>query len=58
MELCLEDHDLHHRQGWKKSGNYGKQTRMWDVIFGTCKPRIESQDQYIDWNWHATLADD
>lgn len=49
-ELCIEDHDLHHRQGWKKSGNYGKQTRLWDAIFGTCKPRIESTQQNIDWN--------
>ena len=49
-ELCLEDHDLHHRQGWKKSGNYGKQTRLWDALFGTMKPRIEGTADKIDWN--------
>ena len=48
-ELIIEDHDLHHRKGWKSSGNYGKQTRLWDVVFGTCKDRIECQDDNIDW---------
>ncbi|CAO1639162.1 unnamed protein product [Sympodiomycopsis kandeliae] len=51
LELCLEDHDLHHRiLGWKKSGNYGKQTRLWDHIFGSAKPRIEGTKENIDWN--------
>ncbi|SNX82788.1 related to ERG25 - C-4 methyl sterol oxidase [Melanopsichium pennsylvanicum] len=49
-ELCLEDHDIHHRHGWKKSGNYGKQTRLWDTIFGTKKERIEGTKQNINWN--------
>ena len=49
-ELCLEDHDIHHRQGWKKSGNYGKQTRLWDTIFGTKKPRIEGTPDNINWD--------
>ncbi|KAH8691605.1 hypothetical protein BGW36DRAFT_388637 [Talaromyces proteolyticus] len=40
-ELVIEDHDLHHRTGWKSSHNYGKQTRLWDLIFGTCRDRIE-----------------
>ena len=40
MELCLEDHELHHRYG--KSGlNYGKQTRIFDRIFGTLCEREE-----------------
>lgn len=26
-ELVVEDHDLHHRKGWRKSQNYGKQVR-------------------------------
>ncbi|CAF1180266.1 unnamed protein product [Adineta steineri] len=40
MEICIEDHDLHHRYG--KSGmNYGKQTRVFDRIFGTISERIE-----------------
>ena len=48
MDLIVEDHDLHHRQGWKKSGNYGKQTRIWDRLFGTCMERIESTPDKID----------
>ncbi|PWI65026.1 hypothetical protein PCL_07438 [Purpureocillium lilacinum] len=49
-ELLVEDHDLHHRYGWKASGNYGKQTRLWDWAFGTCKVRVEcaTRDK-IDW---------
>ncbi|KAF1985146.1 fatty acid hydroxylase superfamily protein [Aulographum hederae CBS 113979] len=43
-ELVIEDHDLHHRKGWKSSHNYGKQTRLWDRIFGTCHDRIECLD--------------
>ena len=44
MELCIEDHDLHHRLG--KSGmNYGKQTRIFDRIFGTISRRVECQQK-------------
>lgn len=49
-ELVIEDHDLHHRTGWKKSHNYGKQTRLWDRIFGTCRDRIESTKEMIDYS--------
>ncbi|KAL5001070.1 hypothetical protein BDV10DRAFT_199365 [Aspergillus recurvatus] len=48
-ELIIEDHDLHHRFGWKTSGNYGKQTRLWDRLFGTCRDRIECQEVNIDY---------
>ncbi|KAK2616295.1 hypothetical protein QQS21_000729 [Conoideocrella luteorostrata] len=48
-ELVLEDHDLHHRKGWRKSHNYGKQTRLWDRIFGTCIDRIESAPNNVDY---------
>ncbi|KAJ9249447.1 hypothetical protein DTO207G8_6714 [Paecilomyces variotii] len=48
-ELLIEDHDLHHRKGWRKSHNYGKQTRLWDRIFGTCYPRIEGTEDNIDY---------
>ncbi|SCV73332.1 BQ2448_7258 [Microbotryum intermedium] len=41
MELAVEDHDLHHRYG-KSGRNYGKQTRVWDKIFGTVGERIET----------------
>ncbi|EGP89142.1 unnamed protein product [Zymoseptoria tritici ST99CH_1A5] len=47
-ELAVEDHDLHHRRGWKKSSNYGKQTRLWDVLFGTTGQRIEITPETID----------
>jgi sterol desaturase/sphingolipid hydroxylase (fatty acid hydroxylase superfamily) len=48
-ELVIEDHDLHHRKGWKKSHNYGKQTRLWDRVFGTCCDRIESVQGNVDY---------
>ncbi|KAL2075167.1 hypothetical protein VTL71DRAFT_109 [Oculimacula yallundae] len=54
-ELQTEDHDLHHRKGWKQSHNYGKQTRVWDRLFGTCHERIEAVDGNIDWNNAASL---
>ncbi|KAE8330325.1 hypothetical protein BDV39DRAFT_202128 [Aspergillus sergii] len=49
MELLLEDHDLHHRKGWKSSYNYGKQTRVWDRLFNTCTTRIEGHRDNIDY---------
>lgn len=48
-ELAVEDHDLHHRKGWRKSYNYGKQTRIWDRLFGTCHHRIESATANVDY---------
>ncbi|GIK07546.1 hypothetical protein Aspvir_003212 [Aspergillus viridinutans] len=48
-EIVIEDHDLHHRKGWRKSHNYGKQTRLWDRIFGTCYERIESAAENVDY---------
>jgi len=47
-ELATEDHDLHHRQGWKKSHNYGKQTLLWDRVFGTAGERIEMRRDNIE----------
>ncbi|GAA5991232.1 hypothetical protein JCM5350_005948 [Sporobolomyces pararoseus] len=46
MDLIVEDHDLHHRFGKGsrnngKYGNFGKQTRIYDRIFGTASERIE-----------------
>ncbi|KAL4890962.1 hypothetical protein BDV59DRAFT_183458 [Aspergillus ambiguus] len=54
-ELVIEDHDLHHRYGWRKSHNYGKQTRLWDRIFGTCRERIEGQKDNIDYENRVTF---
>ncbi|POR35280.1 Alkylglycerol monooxygenase-like protein [Tolypocladium paradoxum] len=54
-EIVIEDHDLHHRKGWRKSHNYGKQTRLWDRIFGTCTDRIESVEANIDYNNQAHM---
>ncbi|KAL2871277.1 sterol desaturase family protein [Aspergillus lucknowensis] len=55
-ELVVEDHDLHHRIGYRKSHNYGKQTRLWDRVFGTSLPRIESAPGNIDYNQKIKLA--
>ncbi|KAM0791940.1 hypothetical protein ACM66B_004192 [Microbotryomycetes sp. NB124-2] len=41
MELAVEDHDVHHRFG-KSGRNYGKQSRVWDKLFGTTAERIET----------------
>ncbi|KAL3603100.1 hypothetical protein FPOAC2_07417 [Fusarium poae] len=49
-ELVIEDHDLHHRKGYRKSHNYGKQTRVWDKLFGTCHDRIEATKDNVDWD--------
>ncbi|CAI7674078.1 unnamed protein product [Penicillium pancosmium] len=54
-DIVIEDHDLHHRKGWRKSHNYGKQTRLWDRIFGTCHERIECAEANIDWNDRLTM---
>lgn len=54
-ELVIEDHDLHHRYGWRKSHNYGKQTRLWDKVFGTCRERIESQRENVDYENRVTF---
>ena len=54
-ELVTEDHDLHHRSGWKKSHNYGKQTKLWDKVFGTGTERIESTPENIDFENRVSL---
>lgn len=48
MELIIEDHDLHHRRGWKKAANYGKQTRIFDKVFGTTAQREEMIESNVD----------
>lgn len=48
-DLALEDHDLHHRRGWKRATNYGKQTRLWDVVFGTNGQRVEGKECNVDY---------
>lgn len=50
VELALEDHDLHHRTGWKSSHNYGKQSRVWDTVFGTCADRIECKENNVNYD--------
>ncbi|GAA98018.1 uncharacterized protein L969DRAFT_22779 [Mixia osmundae IAM 14324] len=45
LGLCIEDHDLHHRNGYRMRGlNMGKQTRLFDTLFGTCGKRLETSD--------------
>lgn len=55
LELALEDHDLHHRHGYRKSSNYGKQSRVWDTLFGTTRPRQECHESNIDWDNSARM---
>lgn len=50
LEVVLEDHDLHHRMGWRKSFNYSKQSGIWDALFGTRGERIETYDENVDWD--------
>lgn len=47
LDLVIEDHDLHHRKGYKRSGNYGKQTLVWDSLFRTRVPREECVDRNV-----------
>jgi sterol desaturase/sphingolipid hydroxylase (fatty acid hydroxylase superfamily) len=54
-ELVVEDHDLHHRFGYRKSYNYGNQTRVWVRLFGTCTPRIESATSNVDFTQNLSL---
>lgn len=54
-EIIVEDHDLHHRKGWRKSYNYGKQTRVWDTIFGTCGERVECTGANTDYSNKAHM---
>jgi sterol desaturase/sphingolipid hydroxylase (fatty acid hydroxylase superfamily) len=53
--LIIEDHDLHHRKGYRKSSNYGKQTMLWDRLFGTKTPRLESENVDFDLEVHMPL---
>ncbi|KAK0392888.1 hypothetical protein NLU13_2382 [Sarocladium strictum] len=48
LDLTIEDHDLHHRKGWRRSHNYCKQTRLWDAVFGTTTGRVEVAKNNID----------
>ncbi|KAF2758486.1 hypothetical protein EJ05DRAFT_352509 [Pseudovirgaria hyperparasitica] len=47
-ELTVEDHDIHHRMGYRKTKNYGKQTLLWDRLFGTAGKRIECVEENVD----------
>ena len=46
---------LVHRKGWKSSANYGKQTRQWDKVFGTCRERVEYSEDNVDWDNHVGM---
>ena len=54
--LVVEDHDLHHRYGWKQSSNYGKQTCLWDKVFGTCRERVECTPENIDYSKKVEMS--
>lgn len=53
LELISEDHDIHHRFGWRNSCNYGKQSNVWDTLFGTRGERIECKYENVDFSNHA-----
>ena len=55
MELVTEDHDMHHRKGWKHSSNYGKATRVWDRLLGTCGERPEGHYDNVDYKNEAVF---
>lgn len=50
LDLVLEDHDLHHRHGWKESYNYCKQSAVWDTLFGTLGERVEGKTANLDYS--------
>jgi sterol desaturase/sphingolipid hydroxylase (fatty acid hydroxylase superfamily) len=46
LGMIVEDHDLHHRNG--KSGKcYGKQSLLWDTLFGTVGKRKECVNENV-----------
>lgn len=56
MDITLEDHDIHHRSSYRgRGGNYGKQTRIWDRVFGTVEDRVEGPNENIDKNLPVNL---
>lgn len=55
-DLALEDHDLHHRHGWRNSVNYGKQSRLWDALFGTWSERLEGRKDNLDWTTPVSFS--
>ncbi|KAG2187977.1 hypothetical protein INT44_000727 [Umbelopsis vinacea] len=55
LDLVVEDHDLHHRLG-KRAGNFGKQSRIFDTLFGTTSPRYETTPEAIGLDKQKTAA--
>lgn len=56
LNIVVEDHDLHHRYGWGKSYNYGKQSVFWDQLFGTRGERLELRDDNVDWHTRVDVG--
>lgn len=56
MELVVEDHDLHHRTGWKTSHNYGKQTRVVSPTISRTLPLYLSADLACSGTASSALA--
>lgn len=54
FNIAIEDHDLHHRYGWGRTFNYGKQTMFWDHLFGTKSERLEMHPTNIAWDHHVS----
>ena len=49
LAICFTIYDLHHRHGYREATNYSKQTRLWDRLFGTDRPREELRHENIDY---------
>lgn len=49
-DLVIEDHDLHHCRGWRRAHNYGKQSMVWDRLFGTARKRVEGVRGNVDYD--------
>jgi len=46
LEITVEDHEIHHNDG-RGGKNYGKQTMIFDILFGTRVPRRETPDRWF-----------
>ena len=56
LEGAAEDHDIHHRFAFRRpGGNFSKQTRIWDRLFGTDWPRVETATANIDFDDRVRL---
>ncbi len=56
VDLVIEDHDNHHSRGLEEERQLRQaEDRVWDRLFGTVLPRIETLDHLIDYSDKVTL---